>query len=131
MLGLGRDLAQTLGVERRAVLNRIEGGVALRAPGLALVVRDDHIQMIHWARSPGELRALEEHVTRRIGDAFPIEDVRAVAAPGAAGRDIRPQKRDTHRIVPDRTDPDRLRELNDENVRPTAAADEDDVRPGF
>ncbi|OSQ57809.1 hypothetical protein MCRY_16470 [Marivita cryptomonadis] len=131
MLGLGRDLARTMGLEQVAVLNRIKGGVAFRVPGAALLMLTDRVLLAHWTRAPGELRMVEEHVTRRLGPAFSIEDIRAVAAPGAAGRAIKPQKRDTHRIVPDQTDPAPLRELNDANVRPTTAADEDEFRSGF
>jgi hypothetical protein len=130
LLGLGRDLARALGVERVAALNRIDGGVAFRAPGVALVLCDDRIRLIQWTRSPGELRIVQDHVTRRLG-ALPIEDMRMVEArrtAGRAGKPPGPQEPEVGRIDP--AEPDRPREPEAEDATPTASAD-DDFGPGF
>lgn len=130
MLALGRDLARTLGLERVARLTRIEKGVAFQAPGVALVVLGDRIRLIHWTRSPGELSMVQDRLTRRLGDAFPIEDMRAVAARHTSGRAAKPQDREVDRILPDPVEPDRLRELADEDPMQTAAT-EDNLGPGL
>jgi len=130
MLGLGRDLARAVGVERMARLTRIEGGLALRAPGMALVLLDDRLFLAHWARSPEELRAVQDHVTRRLGGAFPIEDIRTFAAPGAAGRADKPKEGEVDRTVPAPAEPDYRFDLDGEDAIPPEAAD-NDFGPGF
>lgn len=130
MLGLGRDLARTMGLEQVAVLNRIKGGVAFRAPGVALLMLTDRVLLAHWTRAPGELRTVEEHVTRRLGPTFSIEDIRAVAAPGAAGRAAKPQDREADRVLTDPVEPDPTREPAGEDPMPTPTT-EDDLGPGL
>lgn len=130
MLGLGRDLAQDLGVERVARLTRIEGGVAFQAPGVALVVLDHRIRLIHWTRPPGALSMLHDHVTQILGAKYPLEDMRAIAAPTAARRAVKPQEQKAERNVPDLADPGQLRELEDEAATPAPPV-EDDLGAGF
>ncbi len=130
MLGFGRDLARAVGVERLARLTRIEGGLALQAPGIALMLLDDRLLLAHWARSRGELRTVQNHVTRILGGTYPIEDMRAVAAQGAAGRAVKPQERDADRIIPDPVEPEHQHELEHEATTPAPTV-EDDLGPGF
>ena len=125
MLRLGRDLARALGVEREVTLTQIEGGLAFQAPGMALALLGDRVLVIHWNRAPRELRTMEEQVTRRLGDAFPIEDMRAVAAPGAAGRAVKAQEREADRIVPDSVEPEHRHELEDGATTPAPPVDYD------
>ena len=111
-------------------LTRIEGGLAFQAPGMALALLTDRVLLAHWARAPGELRTVEEQVTRRLGPAFPIEDMRAVAAPEAAGRAVKPQEREADRIVPDPVEPEHPHELEEDATTPTPPVDYD-FGPGF
>jgi hypothetical protein len=130
MLALGRDLARTLGLERGTRLTRIEGGVAFQAPGVALVVLGDRIRLIHWTRPPGELSLLQDHLIRKLGNAYPFEDMRAIAAPAASRRAVKPQERQAERIVPDLTDPGQLRAMEEEAATPTPSV-EDGLGPGL
>lgn len=128
MLGLGRDLARALGVERTAVLTRTEGGWAVRAPGVALVVLHDRVLLVHRTRSSRELRRVQDHVARRLGHAFPIEAMRAVAARSAAapeGEPPGPAESEVGRIVPDPVDPAQCRKGEDQYPAPSAHDDED------
>lgn len=129
-LGLGRDLARNLGLERMARLTRIEGGVAFQAPGAALVVLGDRIRLIHWTRPPAELSMLRDHVTQILGGKYLLEDMRAIAAPTAFMRAVKPQEQEAERNVPDLADPEQLRELEDEAATPASPV-EDDLGPGF
>lgn len=131
MLGLGRDLAQDLGVERVVTLTRIEGGLAFQAPGMAFALLADRVLVIHWTRAPEALRRMQDWLTQRLGDAFPIEDIRAVAAGRTADRSAKPPELAVDRFGPDPAEPARMREVNGEKVIPTAAADEDDPGPGL
>lgn len=130
MLAVGRDLGRVLGLERVARLTRIEGGVAFQAPGVALVVLDHRIRLIHWTRPPGELSLLQDHLIRKLGDAYPFEDMRAIAAPTAVRRAVKPQEQKAERNVPDLADPEQLRELEEEAATPAPPV-EDDLGPGF
>lgn len=130
MLAVGRDLGRVLGLERVARLTRIEGGVAFQAPGVALVVLDHRIRLIHWTRPPGELSLLQDHLIRKLGDAYPFEDMRAIAAPTAVRRAVKPQEQTAERNVPDLADPEQLRELEEEAATPAPPV-EDDLGPGF
>ena len=118
-------------MERLVTLTRIEGGLVFRAPGIALVLRADRVLVAHWTRAPEALRRVQDWVTQRLGDAFPIEDIRAVAAARTAERSAKPPEHAADRFDPDPAEPDRMREVNDEKVIPTAAADEDDLGPGL
>jgi hypothetical protein len=131
LLGLGRDLARAVGVERLVTITRIKGGVAFQAPGMAFALLADRVLVIHWTRAPEALRGVQDWLTQRLGDAFPIEDIRAVAAGRTAGRSARPPEHAADRFDPDPAEPDHLREVNDEKVIPTAADDEDDPGPGL
>lgn len=133
MLGLGRELARAIGVQHVAVLTRIEGGVALRAPGAALVFRDDHIQLFHWTRSRRELRMLQDHLTRKLGGTFTIEDIRAVAAQPTTrrvGNPSWPPVSELTGIVPDQADLAHPQFLEEEDAAPKATT-EDDFGPGL
>lgn len=130
MLGLGRDLAQDLGVERVVTLTRIEGGLAFQAPGMAFALLADRVLVIHWNRAPEALRRMQDWLTQRLGDAFPIEDIRTVAATAAAGRVGKPQGSAADRIVPESAEPDRLPELEEEATTPTPSVD-NDFGPGL
>lgn len=130
MLAVGRGLGRVLGLERVARLTRIEGGVAFQAPGVALVVLDHRIRLIHWTRPPGELSLLQDHLIRKLGDAYPFEDMRAIAAPTAVRRAVKPQEQKAERNVPDLADPEQLRELEEEAATPAPPV-EDDLGPGF
>lgn len=131
LLGLGRNLARDLGVERVVTLTRIEGGLAFQAPGMAFALLGDRVLVIHWTRAPEALRRVQDWLTQRLGDAFPIEDIRAVAAARTADRSAKPLALAADRFVPEPAEPDHLREVNDKKVIPTAAADEDDPGPGL
>ena len=130
MLGLGRDLAQDLGVERVVTLSRIEGGLAFQAPGMAFALLADRVLVIHWTRAPEALRRMQEWLTQRLGDAFPIEDIRAVAAGRTAGRFAKPKEFAVDKFVPDLAEPDRLREREDDDAMPTPMI-EDDLGPSW
>lgn len=130
MLALSRDLARILDMERGTRLTRIEGGVAFQAPGVALVVLDHRIRLIHWTRPPGELSLLQDHLIRKLGDAYPFEDMRAIAAPTAVRRAVKPQEQKAERSVPDLADPEQLRELEEEAATPAPPV-EDDLGPGL
>ena len=130
MLGLGRDLARDLDLERVVTLTRIEGGVAFQAPGAALVVLGDRIRLIHWTRPPEELSMLRDHVTQILGGKYPLEDMRAIAAPTAVRRGVKPQEQEAEGIAPDLADPEQLRELADEAATPAPSV-EDDLGPDF
>lgn len=130
MLGLGRDLAQDLGVERVVTLTRIQGGLAFQAPGMAFALLADRVLVIHWTRAPEALRRMQDWLTQRLGDAFPIEDMRTVAATAAAGRVGKPQGSAADRIVPESAEPDRLPELEEEAGTPTSPVD-NDLGPGL
>lgn len=130
MLALGRDLAGTLGLERVARLTRIEGGVAFQAPGVALILLADRIRLIHWTRSPRELRTVKDDLTRILGGAYPFQDSRAVAALGAVGRAVKPPERQADRIAPNPVEQEHQHELEDEAATPTPPVD-DDFGPGF
>lgn len=131
MLGLGRDLAQDLGVERVVTLSRIEGGLAFQAPRMAFALLADRVLVIHWTRAPEALRRMQDWLIQRLGDAFPIEDIRAVAAGRTADRSAKPPELAVDRFGPDPAEPARMRKVNGEKVIPTAAADEDDPGPGL
>lgn len=130
MLGLGRDLAQDLGVERVVTLTRIQGGLAFQAPGMAFALLADRVLVIHWTRAPEALRRMQDWLTQRLGDAFPIEDMRTVAATAAAGRVSKPQGSAADRTVPEAAEPDRLPELEEVATTPTSRVD-DDFAPGL
>ena len=130
MLALGRDLSRTMGVEQVAVLNRIKGGVAFRAPGVALLMLTDRVLLAHWTRAPGELRTVQDWLTRRLGRMFPFEDMQTVAARRTAGRAAKPQDREADRVLPDPVEPDHTREPAGEDPMQTAAT-EDALGPGL
>jgi len=130
MLGLGRDLAQDLGVERVVTLTRIQGGLAFQAPGMAFALLADRVLVIHWTRPPAELSMLRDHVTQILGGKYLLEDMRAIAAPTAFMRAVKPQEQEAERNVPDLADPEQLRELEDEAATPASPV-EDDLGPGF
>lgn len=130
MLALGRDLARTVGVERMARLTRIEGGLALQAPGMAIALLGDRVLVIHWTRAPEALRMAQDWLTRRLGAEFPIEDMQTVAAGRTAGRAAKPQDREADRVLPDPVEPDPTREPAGEDPMQTAAT-EDDLDPGL
>lgn len=91
--------------------------------------------IVHLDRGPGvPLLApveLEVRLTQRLGDTFPIEDIRAVTAGRTADRSAKPPELAVDRFGPDPAEPARMREVNGEKVIPTAAADEDDPGPGL
>lgn len=130
MLGLGRDLARTLDLEPVTVLNRIKGGIAFRAPGVALALLADRVLVIQWTRPPGELSMLREHLTQRLGGEYHLEDMRAIAAPGAVGRAGKRPGHEGDRIIPDPEEPAPPNEREGEDAAPTAHTD-DDFGPGF
>lgn len=117
-------------MEHVAVLTRIEGGVAFRAPGVALVLREDHIQLVHWTRSPSDFRIVHDHMTRKLGGAFTIEDIRAVAASGTARRPLKTQDQEAERNVPNIAEPEQLGRKEDEAAMTTTPV-EDDSGPSF
>lgn len=117
-------------MERVVTLTRIQGGLAFQAPGMAFALLADRVLVIHWTRPPAELSMLRDHVTQILGGKYLLEDMRAIAAPTAFMRAVKPQEQEAERNVPDLADPEQLRELEDEAATPASPV-EDDLGPGF
>lgn len=116
-------------MERVVTITRIEGGVAFQASGMAFALLADRVMVIHWTRAPEALRRMQDWLTQRLGDAFPIEDIRAVAAGRTAGRAAKPQELAADNFDQGPAEPDRTREPASDD--PTPPTTDDDLGPGL
>lgn len=86
LLYLARDIARLLRIENEARLDRIEGGVALRAPGVTLLMRDTHVRLTLWEKAGEDWRKVGPHLAGKLGVLFPVIDLRHVASPTTQGK---------------------------------------------
>jgi hypothetical protein len=85
LLHLARDIARLLRIEDDARLDRIKGGVALRAPGVTLLMRDTDVRLTLWEKAGEDWRKVGTHLAGKLGVLFPVVDLRHAASPTTQG----------------------------------------------
>ena len=78
VLRAGRGLARLLNLDNEAMLDRIDGGFAFRAPGIGIAILRDRLLVHLWDHPTDELHAAHAFAELVLGVELPLHDARIV-----------------------------------------------------